>query len=385
VIRRALAVGFCLALGVTSCGRTGLWTRDPCGNEGATEPCQNACGEGEMTCTAGYWSDCQVPAATKSCKNDCGEGTQTCSDGAWHACDVAPAKRSCQGTCGTGSESCSAGKWGACEVPPADLPCTNACGDGLQHCESERLGRCQVPVALRDCASACGPGHEACSDGAWGACDAPQPNPPVLHTTIRDFQPATNPDFERPGPGGDDPCLVNDLLGADGKPEYSGRPCIHTVTSADTFYQWYHDSPVSKQIPYDIALTADPGKPGFFVYDNRAFFPIDNDPRGWGNEGYTHDYHFTLEAHITFRYSGGEIFGFSGDDDMWVFINRHLAINLGGLHQSESRTVSLDGDSAALEITRGEIYPIDIFFAERHTIDSDFTLETSVADQGSCQ
>jgi len=82
--------------------------------------------------------------------------------------------------------------------------------------------------------------------------------------------------------------------------------------------------------------------------------------------------------------AGGEIFSFTGDDDMWVFINRHLAINLGGLHPRKSASVSLDEKAPSLEISHGEIYPIHIFFAERHTVSSTFTLETSVADQGSC-
>jgi fibro-slime domain-containing protein len=386
LIRHALSASLLLGFLVVSCGRTGLWTREPCSNEGATVACEDACGEGEVTCRQGYWSDCVVPETTRDCENDCGEGTQVCKSGAWQACEVAPKQRSCKGTCGTGSETCANGRWGSCEIPPVDLPCSNTCGDGLQHCENERLGRCEVPIATRDCASGCGPGHETCSNGAWGACDAPQPNPPVLHALIRDFQPATNPDFEWDlhGMPGDDRKIVKDILGADGKPEYSGDPSIHTITSAYTFYQWYHDSPVSRDIPIDISLTPDSFRPGFFVYDNRAFFPIDNDPRGWGNDGLGHDFHFTLEAHLTFRYVGGEVFGFSGDDDMWVFINRHLAINLGGLHQSESSTVSLDSAAGMLAIERGAIYPIDIFFAERHTIDSDFTLETSVADQGSC-
>ena len=69
---------------------------------------------------------------------------------------------------------------------------------------------------------------------------------------------------------------------------------------------------------------------------------------------------------------------------MWVFINSQLAINLGGVHQSLSREVALDSIAPSFGLVVGEKYPLDFFFAERHTIDSDFTVRTTIADVGSC-
>jgi fibro-slime domain-containing protein len=382
----ALALG-CAALGATSCGRTGLWLVDPCNDEGEERECSDTCGTGTQVCKNGTWSECSVPTTSRACQNDCGSGTETCERGRWSACEVPTVKRSCSGTCGEGTETCESGRWGTCVVPPTDFPCENTCGEGLQHCESGRLGRCEVEPVLRDCESRCGTGHETCIDGAWQACDAPQPGAPVLHTVLRDFSPLTSPDFERPrnGQPGDDPAIVEPLLGPDDKPEWSGDPSIHTVESKETFDTWYRDVPgINVHVDYDLALSASSTNPGFFIYDNLQFFPLDDDPRGLGNEGRNHDFHFTLEAKLTFRYSGGEVFSFTGDDDMWVFINRHLAINLGGLHQRKSASVNLDEQVGELAIVHGEIYPIHIFFAERHTVQSTFTLETSVADQGSC-
>jgi fibro-slime domain-containing protein len=379
----ALVLGW---LALAGCSRTGLWLADPCADEGATTACEDACGEGVSTCRDGVWSRCEVPEITRSCENTCGEGAQSCSDGRWGSCDVPLRVEDCEGLCGAGTRVCSDGRFGACEIPPTDFPCENVCGAGLQHCEDERLGLCEVPIAQRDCASACGPGHETCIDGAWQACDAPQPNPPVLNVTIRDFSPLTHPDFERNQMmfgAGLDRNIVEERLGDDEKPVYSGDPSIFTVDSRDSFYEWYHDSPRSIAILQELALDVSAVSPGFYVYDNRNFFPIDN--LGWGNEGRSHNYHFTLEAKLTFRYVGGELFSFRGDDDMWVFINRQLAINLGGLHQPESSSVSLDANAAKFGLVLGEVYPIHIFFAERHTIESNFTLETSVADQGSCR
>ncbi len=79
---------------------------------------------------------------------------------------------------------------------------------------------------------------------------------------------------------------------------------------------------------------------------------------------------------------GGEEFSFEGDDDMWVFVNRHLAIDLGGLHVSMAASVSLDDVASEFGLAIGGTYPIHFFFAERHTIDSNFTIRTTVAEAG---
>ena len=122
--------------------------------------------------------------------------------------------------------------------------------------------------------------------------------------------------------------------------------------------------------------------PGLFVYENRAFFPIDG--QLFGNEGNRHNYHFTLEARTEFDYIGGEVFSFTGDDDMWVFINRRLAIDLGGLHTPLSANVALDEVAGELGLLVGNRYPLHFFFAERHTIESNFTIRTSIAESGDC-
>jgi len=62
-----------------------------------------------------------------------------------------------------------------------------------------------------------------------------------------------------------------------------------------------------------------------------------------------------------------------------------LVIDLGGLHQLETETVNLDQQRTKLNLVLGQKYPLDLFFAERHTIDSDFIVNTTIADVGSCE
>jgi fibro-slime domain-containing protein len=264
-----------------------------------------------------------------------------------------------------------------------EFPCDNACGTGTQRCVDGVFGRCAVPPVVVDCRSACGFGFERCEDGAWAPCDAPQPNPPKLVGTVRDFR-ASHPDFEMLTGAGQEDGIVEDVLGDDGKPVYrGGYNRIHSTTTGENFDQWYRDVPgINLTTRIDLQLTPSPRRSGFFSFADTDFFPIDGEL--YGNEGNAHNYHFTLETHASFRYVGGEVFSFTGDDDMWVFVNRRLAMDLGGLHTPLSAVVSLDSIASSHGLVVGEIYPLDFFFAERHTYASNFTIETSIADVGAC-
>ncbi len=257
--------------------------------------------------------------------------------------------------------------------------CENACGSGVQACAGGRWEPCRVPPAERPCATACGAGVEACVDGEWGACDARRPRPPLLTVRVRDFR-ASHPDFE--AAIGDDRGIVEAALGPDEKPVYAGpSPTTH---GREAFDQWYRDVPgVNAGADLALELRASRDDPSLFVYDDTTFFPIDG--MLFGNEGRDHNFHFTLEARTSFVYQGGETFRFRGDDDVFVFVNGRLAIDLGGVHGTQEQTVDLDAEREALGITVGERYPIHLFFAERHTDQSTFTVETSVADPVRCE
>lgn len=195
----------------------------------------------------------------------------------------------------------------------------------------------------------------------------------VLYATVRDFSPETHPDFEYNIES--DPGIVLPDLGPDDKPVYAGQNGNPTTNGQQAFDQWYRDVPgVNQPFPLEIALALENGQ---FVYDNPAFFPIDG--QGFGNEGNPHNYHFTLELHTLFNYGGGEVFKFRGDDDLFVFINRKLAIDLGGVHGPQEGVAVLDDQAAALGITPGGTYQLDFFFAERHTSESNFRIETTIA------
>jgi fibro-slime domain-containing protein len=195
----------------------------------------------------------------------------------------------------------------------------------------------------------------------------------TLPVTIRDFSPTTQPDFEYVI--ADDRGMVEADLGSDHKPVYAGMPDTPTTHGKMFYDMWYRDTAnVNINIPFSISLT--PGMGGVYTYDNQAYFPIDN--QGWGNEGNPHNFHFTSEVHTQFEYKGGEVFTFTGDDDLWTFINEKLAIDLGGVHGAETASVDLDMMASTLGITVGNKYRLDVFGAERHTTESHFRVDTTI-------
>jgi fibro-slime domain-containing protein len=199
-----------------------------------------------------------------------------------------------------------------------------------------------------------------------------------LDITVRDFS-FSHPDFEHFG--GDDRGIVKTLIGADGKPEYAPATTSPTTSGKTNFDQWYRDVPgINFTFPRTLTLhKVGASSPPIYRYSNYSFFPIDN--LGWGNQGQGANYAFTVEGHAQFTYHGGETFSFVGDDDVWVYINGHLVIDLGGVHPAESADVDLDQIAADIGITPGGTYPFAFFSAERHTVGSALNIDTSIVIQ----
>jgi len=299
-------------------------------------------------------------------------------------CPIGAEASACEGFCGSGVSTCENGYWSECQVPKVDVPCTGVCGAGVETCENGVMSACVIPPAQRDCNSVCGAGHETCVNGEWGACDAPSPKP-VLRTTVRDMH-KTQTDFEaRRNPNQLDLGMVEPLLGPDRTPIYAGKPSTPSTPGGKAgFDVWYHDTPgVNLTTSKNLQLTEDPNKPGTFSFEDRTFFPIDDEL--FGNEGFLNNFHFTLETHTAFIYRGGEVFTFAGDDDVWVFIADQLVIDLGGLHTIRTASVNLNDVREKLGLIVGQRYPLDLFYAERHTFGSNFIVNTTISDVGSCE
>ena len=87
--------------------------------------------------------------------------------------------------------------------------------------------------------------------------------------------------------------------------------------------------------------------------------------------------HFCFESHANFRYKKGLRFSFRGDDDIWVFIDNKLAVDLGGTHLAAPGYVDLDKFMGATAEV-GQTYDIDIFFCDRRTTMSNVRIKTNM-------
>ena len=92
-------------------------------------------------------------------------------------------------------------------------------------------------------------------------------------------------------------------------------------------------------------------------------------------QGMPRNFYFTTEIRYLFRYTEQSILAFYGDDDVWVYINGQLALDLGAPHERLQGMVAINAAAFGLEV--GKIYEIAVFHADRHPRESNYQLTLS--------
>lgn len=157
------------------------------------------------------------------------------------------------------------------------------------------------------------------------------------------------------------------------------------VTSSEQFGKWFRDTSgvnMSKQL--SVKLKRQTGT-NVYTFDDKldsaystkgGFFPINGELYG-NSSGESKNFHFTyeLQTEFIFEKGKGQVFTFTGDDDVWVFIDGKLVIDIGGVHGAQSQTIELDRLNW---LTDKQEYKLSFFFAERHRTQSNCRIDTTL-------
>lgn len=224
--------------------------------------------------------------------------------------------------------------------------------------------------------------------------------------------------------------LTNNFCGIVGEEDHDADgnaiPCTHCVLDEDP------STPQCDPAPSTTYCTTNPdflyciqqNNHWYGVYfpiqidGNPLFFPADGVAKPWSPEAVamisgnydeawpndpvsrTHNFSFTTEVRFWFKYDASQNYtlSFTGDDDSWVFVNKHLALDMGGIHLPVQGALTINNGQVSATVNNtypsdeivniksvpdlgtladGGLYEVVVFQAERQTKGSSYGLSVT--------
>lgn len=200
--------------------------------------------------------------------------------------------------------------------------------------------------------------------------------------------------------------IVKDVLGENSKPVFSGsdnaKKCFESAEKFNTLFNYVKD--VNEAQCYDMpfqrdskdvrwTFNSDPAG-GFFPLENTSdatVFKINDVTMGptvkartkrateLGDS--TRNQQFCAQSHTMFTYYENVEFTFSNTDDMWVFVNKKLAIDKGGINDTTSIILALKDLNTTYGkdfLEPGKDYPLDVFYCNRRSVAPSFSFAANI-------
>ncbi len=195
--------------------------------------------------------------------------------------------------------------------------------------------------------------------------------------------------------------MVQNSLDAEGLPVFNNVTGTNTGCPGCVFYNkyvgtWFRPNPsdanpIKRVLQFTDSLTFTHQGGGVYEFQSSIFFPLDGRSgtlvdqgieSQLNGEGGNHNFGFTLHMHRTFVFQSSAAdtlnFNFRGDDDVWVFVNGQLVLDIGGVHPAQTGSFNLGDVGRDLGLVNGQEYDFDFFFAERRTTQSSIRINTNI-------